>query len=189
MDKMNKAVFVDRDGTIARDVPYCSRPEDFELLPAAGEGIRLLNESGFRVVVITNQSGIARGYFTEEMLHKIHEKMARDLAGYRAHVDAIYYCPHHPDDRCSCRKPNTGLLEKARRELGIDLSSSYFIGDMWLDIEAAKRAGCQAVLLADGEKSFPNSNDGELDVDFIGNNLCDAANWVIKQNGPAEEVP
>ena len=100
----NRAVFIDRDGTMAKDAHYCSRPEDFELFPNTAKGIRLLNKKGFKVIVITNQSGIARGYFTRETLAKIHEKMERELAEEGAWVDAIYYCPHHPDDGCDCRK-------------------------------------------------------------------------------------
>ena len=141
---MNRAVFVDRDGTINRDVPYCSRPEDFELLPGAAEAIRLLNEHSFKVVVITNQSGIARGYFTEEMLAKIHDKMRSELAKHGAHVDAIYYCPHHPDDNCECRKPKPKMVLQAARDLQIDLSQSYVVGDAEMDVELARRAGCKA---------------------------------------------
>lgn len=100
---MNKAVFLDRDDTICRDVGYCRRPEDLELLPGAAEGIRLLNNAGFKVIVITNQSGIARGYFDEKTLHEIHKKMKRDLSRSGARLDAIYFCPHHPDEGCRCR--------------------------------------------------------------------------------------
>ena len=141
---MHKAVFLDRDGTIARDVPYCSRPEDFELLPDAAEGIKLLNEHGFEVVIVTNQSGIARGYFTERMLARIHEKMITQLAEYGAHLDAIYYCPHHPDDNCDCRKPKPKMVLQAVIDLDIDLSQSYVIGDSEMHTELAKRAGCKA---------------------------------------------
>lgn len=118
---MHKAVFLDRDDTIARDVPYCSRPEDFELLPEAGEDIFLLNESGYKVIVITNQSGIARGYFTEVMLEMIHQRMRTALAVFGASMDGIYYCPHHPDNECDCRKPKPGLVFKAAWEHDIDL--------------------------------------------------------------------
>ena len=127
--RVHKTVFLDRDGTIARDVPYCSRSEDFELLSGAAEGIKLLNEHGFKVVVVTNQSGIGRGYFTEKMLAEIHDKMITQLAEHGAHVDAIYYCPHHPDDKCECRKPKPKMVLQAARDLDIDLSQSYVIGD------------------------------------------------------------
>lgn len=150
---MVRAVFLDRDGTIARNVPYCSRPEDLELLPGVGEGIRLLNESGFVVVIITNQSGIARGYFTEETLAKIHQKMKDDLAKCGAHIDAIYYCPHHPNDGCDCRKPKPALAFQAAKEHHIDLTQSFFIGDKLQDIEAGHLAGCKAVLISPIETS------------------------------------
>ncbi len=117
MQTGTRAVFLDRDGVIARDVHYCRRVEDFEILPAVPEAIKLLNGHGFSVVVITNQSGIARGFFTEATLHQIHRHMERELAGQGARLDAIYYCPHHPDDGCQCRKPRPGLLIKAAQEL------------------------------------------------------------------------
>lgn len=141
---MHKAVFLDRDGTIAKDFPYCSRPEDFELLPGATEGIKLLNEYSFKVVVVTNQSGIARGYFTERTLAEIHDKMITQLVEHGAHVDAIYYCPHHPDDDCECRKPKPKMVFQAALDLDIDISQSYVIGDSEIDAELAKRAGCRA---------------------------------------------
>ncbi len=154
---MNRAVFLDRDGTIARDVHYCRRSEDFEILPTVPEAIRLLNENGFKVVVITNQSGIARGYFTEETLAQIHQKMADELAKYGAWVDAIYYCPHHPDDGCQCRKPKTALFLKAAGEHNIDLKSSYVVGDMQMDIDAGKALGCKTVLVTTAPQSLiPN---------------------------------
>ena len=122
---MNKAVFLDRDGTMTKDVNYCSRPEDLLLLPNAGEGVSLLNKSGFKVAVITNQSGIARGYFNDQILEEIHNKMRRDLARYNASVDAIYYCPHHPDEGCECRKPKPKLAYEAISDLCIDVKQSY----------------------------------------------------------------
>ncbi len=140
-----KAVFVDRDDTIARDVPYCSKPEDMHLFPGVGASIKKLNDAGYLVVVITNQSGIARGYFDEPMLKRIHEKMIADLGADGARLDGIYYCPHHPDDECSCRKPETGLLEKAVKDLGIDIRSSYVVGDAEHDMNLGKKAGCRTI--------------------------------------------
>jgi len=180
---MYKAVFVDRDGTISRDVPYCSRPEDFELLPTVAEGIRLLNEHGFKVVVVTNQSGIARGYFTEEMLTRIHQKMRHDLAEEEASVDAIYYCPHHPDAGCECRKPNTGLFHKAAAELQVDTANSYVIGDKLLDVAAAKKLNCKAVLVPSSEPeiSLVREKRGQVGADFISPDFYTAAAWVVAQ--------
>ncbi len=182
---MYKTVFVDRDGTINRDVPYCSRPEDFKLLPTVAEGIRLLNEHGFKVVVVTNQSGIARGYFTEEMLAGIHRKMLDDLAREKAFVDAIYYCPHHPDAGCECRKPNTGLFHKAATELQVDTANSYVIGDKLLDVAAAKKLNCKAVLIPSSEPeiSLVREKRGQVGADFISPDFYTAAAWVMAQVG------
>ena len=161
---MNTGVFIDRDGTIAHDVPYCSSPEQFELLPGAGEGIKRLNEIGLKVIVITNQSGIGRGYFTEEMLGRIHTKMKNSLAGCGAHVDGIYYCPHHPDDNCDCRKPKPDLIIKAAKEHEIELSQSYLIGDSAKDIEAGKAAGCRTILVSHTETPAAQKADYVVDT-------------------------
>jgi histidinol-phosphate phosphatase family protein len=161
---VNKCVFLDRDGTIAKDVPYCSSPEQFELLPGAGEGIKRLNNAGFKVIIFTNQSGIGRGYFSEKMLGRIHEKMKADLAEYGAHIDGIYYCPHHPDDNCDCRKPKPNLIIKAAKEHNIDLSQSFIIGDSVIDIEAGRAVGCVTILLAHGGKSIEQRADYVVDT-------------------------
>lgn len=161
---MNKCVFIDRDGTIAKDVPYCSRPDQFELLPGAGEGIKRLNNAGFKVILITNQSGIGRGYFSEKMLGQIHEKMKADLAEYGAHLDGIYYCPHHPDDDCDCRKPKPTLIIRAAKEHDIDLRQSYIIGDSVIDIEAGKAIGCTTILLVNKGKSIEQKADCTVDT-------------------------
>jgi len=172
----DRAVFLDRDGTIARDVHYCRRAEDFELLHSVPQAIRLLNENGFKVVVITNQSGIARGYFSEETLRQIHEKMKNELAQHGAHVDAVYFCPHHPDEGCECRKPKTALFLKATKELNIDLSHSFVVGDMQIDIDAGKALGCKTVLItagSSGETRIISSPDHTCDE------LLEAARWII----------
>jgi len=192
--KMNKAVFLDRDGTIARDVRYCRRPEDFEIFPTVPEAIKLLNDNGFMVVVITNQSGIARGYFDEETLARIHQKMKDELAKYGAWVDAIYYCPHHPDDACQCRKPKTALFHKAAKELNIDFKLSYVVGDLQMDIDAGRALGCKTALVTTGPQSpvsspqspvsSPQSPISSLQSplpDYIAENLLEAARWIVGQ--------
>jgi histidinol-phosphate phosphatase family protein len=171
-----KAVFLDRDGTIAMDVHYCSRPEDFELLPTVPEAIGLLNAMGFKVVVITNQSGIARGYFSQETLRRIHNKMEDELRIYRAKVDAVYYCPHHPDEDCDCRKPKAALFKRATKELDIDLSHSFVIGDMQMDIDAGKRLGCKTVLVTTGPSA---GSDVINPPDHVTNSLVEAVQWII----------
>jgi histidinol-phosphate phosphatase family protein len=173
-----RAVFLDRDGTIARDVHYCRRPEDFEILPTVPDAIRLLNENGFKVVVITNQSGVARGYFTEETLAQIHDKMRRELARYGASVDAVYYCPHHPDDRCECRKPKTALFQRAAEEHDIDFDVSYVVGDMQMDVAAGKALGCHTILVTTG----PGKGEDIVDPpDYVADSLLQAAHWITKQ--------
>ncbi|MCL0080153.1 D-glycero-beta-D-manno-heptose 1,7-bisphosphate 7-phosphatase [Dehalococcoidia bacterium] len=173
-----RAVFLDRDGTIARDVHYCRRVEDFELLPTVPEAIRLLNTNSLKVVVITNQSGITRGYFTEEILAQIHDKMKQELAKDGAWVDAIYYCPHHPDDGCECRKPKTGLFLQAARELDIDLSRSFVVGDVQMDIDAGRALGSKTVLVTTG----PQGGNIIVDPpDYTAGSLLEAAKWILKE--------
>jgi histidinol-phosphate phosphatase family protein len=166
------AVFVDRDGTINRDVPYCSHPDQFELLPGTAEAIRLLNESGFQVIVVTNQSGVGRGYFTEETLGRIHERMKSVISKYQAYIDGIYYCPHHPDDHCQCRKPEPQMVLKAALELGIDLKQSYTIGDSDADVEMGKRSGCKGTVKI-GKSLSENA-------DYQANSLLEGVKWIIK---------
>ncbi len=173
-----KAVFLDRDDTINRDVHYCRRVEDFALLPTVGTGIRSLNEAGFKVVVITNQSGIARGYFTEAMLAQIHRRMARTLREYGAHVDAIYYCPHHPDENCDCRKPKPKLAQQAIRDWYIEPAQSFFIGDRLMDVQLARAIGCHAVIVpsAVGRQELEESKIG---ADYVALDFASAVRWIV----------
>ena len=172
----HKAVFLDRDGTIGPDVNYCSRPEDFELFPDSGEAIRLLNENGFKVVVITNQSGIARGYFSEDTLDRIHHRMKCLLDDAGAKIDAIYYCPHHPAENCDCRKPKTRMFRQAAEELDIDLSHSYVIGDTETDIIAGKTLMCKTGLVTTRYKA---SEHVKILPDYINNSLQNIVEWII----------
>ena len=145
------AVFVDRDDTLAKDVPYCSRPEDLKLLAGAGQAIKRLNEAGYLVIVITNQSGIGRGLFDEAMLDKIHAKLRSELAESGARLDAIYHCPHRPEAGCRCRKPDLGMIEQAMKDFDIDILGSYVIGDSDNhDMELAKRIGCPGIKVREG---------------------------------------
>lgn len=137
---MKKAVFLDRDGTIIRDCPYCCRKEDVVLEPGAAEAISLLNSKGVLAIVITNQSGIGRGYFTVRQMEEVNQEMMRQLALRGAHIDGIYFCPHRPDEGCRCRKPSTLLIEKARSDFGTE--QEFVIGDRDdIDGEMARRAG------------------------------------------------
>ena len=150
-------LFFDRDGTLNTELDFISRPGELQLIPNAARAIREANEFGIKVFVITNQSGIARGLFTETDLVAIHQKLVTVLAHEGARVDAIYYCPHHPEygktpykKACSCRKPKPGMLKKAGREHGINLSHSFVIGDRFIDMQAGKAAGCRTGLVLTG---------------------------------------
>ena len=148
-----KAVFIDRDDTVAKDVPYCSRPEDLKVFPGVGRSIRNLNDAGYLVILVTNQSGVARGYFSLETLGKIHEKLREEIAPEGAKIDAIYFCPHHPDEKCSCRKPQLGLIQQAAQDFDIDIAGSFVIGDSEHDVEMGRRAGCRTFRV-EGENDF-----------------------------------
>ena len=174
---MNRCVFLDRDGTIAKDVPYCANPEHFQLLPRAGAGIKQLNNAGFKVILITNQSGIGRGYFTAVALDLVHEKMKADLAVHGAHLDGIYYCPHHPDENCDCRKPKPKLILQASEEHHIDLARSYFVGDTANDIAAGKAAGCTTVLIAQNGQAIQSQPD------YVVNNFLEASKLIVRAVG------
>jgi len=177
---MNRAVFIDRDGAIAKDVSYCSRPHDFQLLPAACEGIGLLNKSGIKVIMVTNQSVIAPGYFTKAMLDMIHRKMMRDLVQHQAHIDAIYYCFHYPDDRCDCRKLKPALIYQAAKEHGIELSQAFLVGDQWRDVEAGYSAGCKTCLVSsDGKSGILLNHYNMTAPDFIARDFLEACMWIL----------
>ena len=170
-------MFLDRDGTIAKDVHYCRRVEDFEILPRVPEAIRLLNQEGYKVVVITNQSGIARGYFTQETLSCIHERMTVELRKHHAFIDAVYVCPHHPDECCQCRKPSPALLTKAANDIDLALDRSYMIGDNPKDIEAGKAAGCRTVWLT---TQPPQQDQPRPFSDHVAADLYEAVQWLLE---------
>ncbi|MDM8000430.1 MAG: D-glycero-beta-D-manno-heptose 1,7-bisphosphate 7-phosphatase [Dehalococcoidia bacterium] len=178
MTTLHRAVFLDRDGTIARDVHYCRRVEDFEILPRVAEAIKLLNHEGYRVVIITNQSGVARGYFTDETLSLIHQKMIEVLKDGGAHIDGVYICPHHPDDKCECRKPKPTLIVKAAVDIGIALDQSYMIGDDPKDVEAGKAAGCRTILLTGSAAGQPQDINGICD--HVAVDLYEAVGWLLQ---------
>jgi len=141
-----KAVFLDRDGVLTRERPdYVKNPDELEVLPGIGPPLRELRKVGFRLVIVTNQSVVGRGLATAEEMGRIHKKLQSELGRMGCPVDAIYYCPHLPGAGCSCRKPEPGLILQAAKDLGIDVSSSWMIGDKEIDLEAAERAGCRGV--------------------------------------------
>jgi D-glycero-D-manno-heptose 1,7-bisphosphate phosphatase len=153
----NRAVFIDRDGTVNEEKEYLHRPEDFRFIPGAPAAIRLLNEAGFLVLVVTNQSGVGRGYYDEAAVRRLHRFMDEELGRHGAKVDAYYFCPHHPRHgtgdylrECACRKPLPGMLHEAAGDFQIDLTASFIIGDKIADIEAGLAAGCRPLLVRTG---------------------------------------
>ena len=154
---MNRAVFIDRDGTISEEVGYINHVSRFRLFSYSAAALNQLHENGYLAIVITNQAGVARGYFSEEMVQAIHEQMTKDLEASGATLDAIYYCAHHPSVGealyrldCDCRKPKPGLLFRAARDYDIDLANSWMVGDRYSDIELAANAGVKSALVLSG---------------------------------------
>ncbi|MFY9583666.1 MAG: HAD family hydrolase [Candidatus Acidiferrales bacterium] len=145
-----RAVFLDRDGTLCEEMGFLNHLSRFQMFPFAAPAIRRLNEAGVPVIVVTNQSGVARGIFPELLVHLVHEKMTAELAAAGAHLDAIYFCPHKSEDACDCRKPLAGMLERAAREHALELTSSYVVGDSYRDLEMAQRVGSRGILVLTG---------------------------------------
>ncbi len=179
-----RAVFLDRDDTLMKDVVYCRNPDDVHVLPGAAEGLRMLADAGFLVVITTNQSGLGRGLIKPEELVAVNARLRAELRSRGADFDALYYCPHRPEEGCACRKPMPGLLLRAASELGIDLAASYSIGDREWDIDAGRRAGTRTVLVT-------NAADGSTPTtraDFVCRDLVEAAEAiradVKKTEGP-----
>lgn len=196
---MVKAVFLDRDGVINELIYYPEQGivdspftvEQFRLLPHVGEAINKFHEMGYKVVLVSNQPGIAKGHMSEATFGKIRDKMRNDLAGDGASLDGEYYCHHHPDAKveklranCECRKPNPGLLLEAAQDLDIDLSQSWMIGDGLTDIKAGKTAGCKTILLARMKCELCHLMDKEdARPDTIATNLKEALEVILKQGG------
>jgi D-glycero-D-manno-heptose 1,7-bisphosphate phosphatase len=179
-------VFLDKDGTLIDDVPYNADPARLVLAPGAAEGLRLLAAAGFRFAVVSNQSGVARGFFTESQLARIDERLCEMLGDIGVSLAGFFYCPHHPDGvvaeyalACDCRKPAPGLIVHAARQLQADLRHCWMIGDILDDVEAGRRAGCRTVLIDNGNETewkpglhrFP---------DYRVNNLAEAARTILR---------
>ena len=177
---LKSAVFLDRDDTIIRDVPYLNDPQAIQLLPGAAEAIRRLNEARIPAIMVTNQSGIARGFLTEEILSSIHDRLIRLLGNRGALIDAVYYCPHHPEGtvaafsmECACRKPAPGMLLKAALDFGLDLKRSYLVGDKAIDIETITNVGGAGILIAPDGSTMGGAAHVAAD-------LPDAVQWILK---------
>jgi len=181
---LRPAVFLDRDGTIAEEVGYLNHASRFRMFSFAAGAVRRLNEAGLPVIVITNQSGVGRGYFPESLVHTVHEIMTQELSAAGARVDAVYYCPHTSADACECRKPRPGMLERAAREHGLDLQRSFVVGDRFGDIELARNVAARSVLVrtgyGQGELSWHAAN-WTMQPDCVVPTLTEAVDWILRQ--------
>jgi D-glycero-D-manno-heptose 1,7-bisphosphate phosphatase len=188
-----RAIFMDRDGTVCDEVGYVNHVDRIRLLPRSAAAIRAANDAGFQTVVVTNQAGVARGYFAESLVDDVHDRVRELLAEQGARLDGIYYCPHHPEvgsppyrKDCTCRKPRSGMLERARDEMGIDLPASYMIGDTAKDVGAGHRAGTTNVLVltgyGKGELEY-QSHAWSVKPDHVAADLQDAITWILDREG------
>jgi D-glycero-D-manno-heptose 1,7-bisphosphate phosphatase len=178
------AVFLDRDGTLIRDVGYLRNVDELELLPGVPQALALLRNFGFKLVVVTNQSAVARGWLSEVELSRIHDGLAAKLARSGIVLDAIYYCPHHPVEgtgayriECACRKPRGGMIERACADLGIDPTASYVVGDKEIDVELSESVGATAVRVGAVNAA---ASEGALAQPVLAKDLLQAAHWIIK---------
>jgi len=191
MTMRNIGVFMDRDGTISEEVGYINHLNRFQVFPWSGKAILTLNQNSLKAVVVTNQAGVARGYFAEDLVIQVHNKLREELAREGAQLDGIYYCPHHPSvgsepyrQHCNCRKPKPGMLIRAVEDLGIDLSRSFMIGDRYIDVELAHNAGTRSILVLSGyglgEYEYQRHH-WTVQPDWVASNLLEATQIILNQ--------
>jgi D-glycero-D-manno-heptose 1,7-bisphosphate phosphatase len=184
----NGAVFLDRDGTINEEMGYINHPDRFIIFPFVAESIKIFNEMGLKVIVVTNQSGVARGYFKESLVVELHETLQKKMQEQGAQIDSIYYCPHHPKEgrgkyklNCNCRKPKPGMVLKAVDEYDIDVQKSYMIGDRYKDILFARNLNMKSALVLTGyglgEYTF-DKEKWKYQPDFVGENILQIAHQI-----------
>lgn len=187
---VRRAVFLDRDGTLNVEKNYVYRIQDLEFIPGAIEAVRLLNLADWRVVVVSNQSGVARGLYTTADVERLHGHMRETLADRGARVDAFYFCPHHPDGSveayrrvCACRKPNTGMIDQAQKALDLDLRSSYIVGDLMSDMELGRRAGLKTALVRTGygANTIEEIKRSGFQVDIVADDLLGAVHRILER--------
>jgi D-glycero-D-manno-heptose 1,7-bisphosphate phosphatase len=200
-DRTDRAVFLDRDGVLIADVHHLTSVEQIRLLPKVPEALARLRAAGWRLIVATNQSVVARGWITEEELGRIHLALLETLRSRGAEIDAVYYCPHHPEGAlaryrrvCDCRKPSPGMLLRAAREWRLDLARCVIVGDAATDIEAGWRAGCRAILVRGAQQDPPadrvaasEHSRGGHPPDFVASDLWGATEWVLAHVGPRRD--
>ena len=188
---MEKVIFLDRDGTLNEEVNYLHRKEDLVLLPGVPEALKAFKEQGYKLVVITNQAGVARGYYTEDDVKELHRYMNELLEKAGAGIDAFYYCPHHPEHgigkykiQCHCRKPETGMFEMAEQDFDVDKSKSWMIGDKLIDIEAGRNYGVRTVLVGTGYGAGVHEEQkkqGDFPYDLYAEDLLEAYDEINRE--------
>jgi D-glycero-D-manno-heptose 1,7-bisphosphate phosphatase len=176
----NRAVFLDRDGVLMKDARYLDHVDRVELIDGAPRALRRLQEAGFRLFVVTNQSGVGRGYYTREAVEETHTLLNRHFDAAGVHIERYYVCPHHPEDNCDCRKPKPKFLLEAGRDYGLDLSQSFMIGDRSSDIQCGRNAGTKTILVLTGAGS-ETRQQSEVSPDEIVADIGAAAKWIIEQ--------
>ncbi len=184
-----KAVFLDRDGVINKypgDFEYVKSPDEFQLLPGIKPALKKLNDNGFKIFVVSNQAGVSKGIFTQHTLDLITEIMLKELSDYKIKIDGVFYCIHKSEENCSCRKPKTGLIDKAFAKLKqdnvkINANSSYFIGDTVRDVETGKSAGLLTILVFSGKEKPENKNNWQTQPDFTAKGLPEAVDIIVKK--------
>jgi D-glycero-D-manno-heptose 1,7-bisphosphate phosphatase len=181
---LRPAVFLDRDGTIAEEVGYLNHASRFRMFPFVAAAIHRLNEAKLPVIVVTNQSGVGRGYFPESLVQKVNEMMTQQLANSGARIDAVYYCPHVSAENCNCRKPKTGMLDRAAQEHALDLQRSFVVGDRYGDMKLARNARARSILVrsgyGEGELAW-HAASWPVQPDFVAEDLTQAADWILRQ--------
>jgi histidinol-phosphate phosphatase family protein len=173
------AVFLDRDGTILRERGYLANPRNLKIYPGVFAALKSLKKAGAKLVLISNQSGVGRGYFPKSVVNRIHKELQRCLGMRKAKLDAIYFCPHLPSAGCSCRKPRPGMPHRAARDLGIDLKNSYVVGDQEKDLKLARHIGARGVLVLTGAGRLEGRKARNLAAK-ISTNIGTAVSWILK---------
>lgn len=185
---MKPAVFLDRDGTVIEEVGYLNRLDRVSFFPWSVDAVRVLGDAGLLVVVVTNQAGVARGYFDEKLVRATHALIDTRMHSGGARIDGYYYCPHHPDGTveafsvtCDCRKPKPGMILRAARDLDIDVARSFVVGDRWLDVEMGHAVGATTVLVRTGYGVEEEGYPAGIAADMVADNLMDAASWILRR--------
>lgn len=185
-DNSLRVVFLDRDGVINKypgDSLYVMSWKEFKFIPGSIEGIRKLNEKGFKIFVVSNQAGVSKGLYSQATLDLITKKMLALLKRHKVHIDGVYYCTHTKEENCFCHKPKTGLLERALLALHTKPAISFFIGDSFIDMQTAKKFGANTVLVLSGKEKISRRNDWEFEPDYIFDNLLIAAHYLCEHYG------